>query len=358
MNRHQFELTAKQFRAGRIRLDDFADLLFGQKQVAAEAGLLPRLPVRADDAHKGDFGHLLVIAGSRRMAGAAALTALAAARSGVGLVTVATPESARSTVAAASPALMVAGLPETVDGELADWPSAWNENLLARATAVVIGPGLGVSDAVRQLVQRLYRECSLPVLIDADGLNALAQSADWDPAAHAGPRVLTPHPGELKRLAAALCGWLQTQSSESGSNASAEESPAASSSSEVVPADRLADGEDFARRLAATAKVVVVAKSHRTLVVDGDQSVRQERPQSGLAKAGSGDVLAGLIGGLLAQRAPAGVAAISGCGLHSLAGAAAVQKWGARSVLSADFIEHLPEAFRRAETDWSPAART
>lgn len=346
MNRHQFELLAKQFRGGRIPLAEFADRVCGpmpgreshgdggsavpQSGNVASRAPAPRLPVRSDHSHKGDHGHVLVIAGSRTMPGAAALTALAAAGSGCGLVTVATPSSAQPVVAGFSPVLMTVACPEDASGRLDSNARETIESCLERADVVAIGPGLGISPAVAALVERIYREVRLPVVVDADGLNCLASLAA-DPGQHAGPRVLTPHPGELRRL-------LQMPEPASDGHRGEE----------------LARLEQAAAGLAESAGVTIVAKSHRSLVTGNGLVWRVDSSCPGLAKAGSGDVLTGIVASLLAQGQVPLEAAVTACALHSLAGHAASRARTAIASIATDLIQHLPDAIREASAAWPP----
>ena len=160
---------------------------------------LPRLPPRSPDAHKGDFGMALIVGGSRGMTGAVALAGMAALRGGAGLVRLAVPDVCVDTVAGFEPSYMTVGLPGDAGGRLAAAALDALIPLADAATVVACGPGLGRSLELDQLVGRLYQEVRKPMVVDADGLNALATEADAlkEPG---GPRILTPHPGEFARL--------------------------------------------------------------------------------------------------------------------------------------------------------------
>lgn len=268
------------------------------------------LEPRARASHKGTFGHVLVIAGARDKPGAAAMAGLAALRSGAGLVTVASAASAASAIAAHAPELMVAPLAETPTGAIAEQDLAV---LLHGKTVVAIGPGLGTAPQTVALVRRLVADCPQPVIIDADGLNALA-GVEWPGAA--GPRVLTPHPGEMARLLGRPVE------------------------------DRLSDTCALARHLGVT----LLLKGQRTIVADstGDCWINPTGTPA-MATAGSGDILTGLIAGLAAQvplRYPDAV--IAAAWLHGRAGELAAAELGELSVIATDLLRFLPAAIRSA----------
>ncbi|HHM06343.1 MAG TPA: NAD(P)H-hydrate dehydratase [Gammaproteobacteria bacterium] len=239
------------------------------------AALAAWLPPRPPGAHKGQFGHVLVVGGAPGMGGAARLAACAAARSGAGLVSIAThPEHAHAGMVL-QPELMCHGI--SVAAEL--------EPLLARATVVVVGPGLGRGAWARSLLSRIW-QAPQPLVVDADALNALAAAprrrTDW---------VLTPHPGEAARLL--------------GSTAAA------------VQADRFA----AVRALQAEYGGVAVLKGNGTVICAGDGPLALcDRGNPGMASGGMGDVLSGLVGGLLAQGLALSAAAQAGVYVHALAG--------------------------------------
>lgn len=269
------------------------------------------LPARPDHGHKGSFGHLLAIAGSPGKVGAALLCAEAALRVGTGLLTLATWPAARPQLEGRLADAMVEGL-TAAPGEAVDVAA-----LTARKTAAVVGPGLGVGPAETALVAQLCDRGPLPLVLDADALSALAQLPV--PAA-AVPWVLTPHPGEMARLLG--CSVAE------------------------VEADRLG----AARRAAARWNAVVVLKGHRSLIAaaDGRWAVC-DRPNAALARGGSGDVLAGVIGGLLAQGCAPFDAARLGVWLHSRAGALLRQQAGSRAGLAVDLARAVGAAVQQLE---------
>jgi NAD(P)H-hydrate epimerase len=276
---------------------------------------LPRFSPRKPDSHKGDFGTGLVIGGSLGMAGAAAMAGIAVMRTGAGLVRLAVPKSILSTVAGLAPEYMTAPLAEDdegrIDGSAVDRILA----LASDATAVAVGPGLGRSPALDELVARLYRELTSPAVFDADALNALAGRPDVL-AAPGGPRVLTPHPGEFRRLIGGR-----------------------------DPGERVAYHVE-ARPLAARTKAVVVLKGYRTFVTDGNRSYINNTGNPGMATGGTGDVLTGIITGLLCQGLAVYDAARLGVYIHGHAGDSAAEEMGQMSMLATDILHHLPSSLR------------
>jgi ADP-dependent NAD(P)H-hydrate dehydratase len=277
---------------------------------------LPRLKPRSPDSHKGDFGRVLLIGGSRGMPGSISLSGMAAVRSGAGLVTLAVPESCQAIVAGFEPSYMTAAMPSDADGLLDESALPPLRDLISRATVVVIGPGMGRSSAVSDLVVTLYRETAVPTVVDADALNALSTERQVLPQ-HAGPRVLTPHPGEFARLVG-------------------EREP---------PSDRVSS----ASQLAAQAAVIVVLKGHGTVIADGKRHAINPTGNPGMATGGTGDVLTGIVAGLLAQGLEPFDAAQLGVYVHGLAGDLAAEALGQNSMIASDLVRHLPEAFRRLE---------
>ncbi len=275
---------------------------------------LPRLPPRSPDSHKGDFGRVLLIGGSRGMPGSISLSGMATLRSGAGLVTLAVPDSCHTIVAGFEPSYMTAVLPSDAHGLLDESALPLLRDLISRATVVAIGPGLGRSSAVSDLVITLYRETTVPMVVDADGLNAL--STDHHVLEqHAGPRVLTPHPGEFARLVG-------------------EHEP---------PIDRVSS----ANALAARASVIVVLKGHGTVIADGRRHAINPTGNPGMATGGTGDVLTGIVAGLLAQGLEPFDAAQLGVYVHGLAGDLAAEALGQNSLIAHDLIDYLPNVFRQ-----------
>ena len=274
---------------------------------------LPRLKPRARDGHKGDFGRVLLVGGSPGMAGAIALAGMAALRSGAGLVTAAVPEQCLDTVASFEASLMTAPLPFDGDGCISGQARQRIEVLARSATVVGCGPGLGRSSELVDLVGWLQTNIELPVVFDADALNALAERDDWMVDA-AGPRILTPHPGEFRRLA-----W--------------------------QPAMSVEEARRQAPSFAQKHQVVLVLKGDQTIVTDGAETTQNATGNPGMATAGSGDVLTGVISALLGQGLTPLHAARLGVHIHGLAGDIAAGRCGEISMVASDLIRFLPPAF-------------
>ena len=276
---------------------------------------LPRLPARPADSHKGDYGRALLIGGSRGMSGAISLAGLAALRSGAGLVTLAVPRTIQDVVAAFSPCYMTRELAD--DGRFVV-ANAADEILKGaeQATAAAIGPGLGRGTATTDFVTRVYRELAAPLVVDADALFALA-SEPAGPAA--GPRILTPHPGEFSRL--------------TGRPLDAKQ--------------RIDEAVELAKKWsAAGGNIVVVLKGQHTVVTDGRRLSLNQTGNPGMATGGTGDVLTGVITALLCQGLSPFDAARLGVHVHGLAGDLAAEKLGQVSLIASDLLDFLPVAFQ------------
>jgi NAD(P)H-hydrate epimerase len=257
-----------------------------------------------------------LIGGSQGMAGAIAMAGLSALRSGAGLVKLATPDVCQSTVAAFEPAAMTVALPSDADGRIAASAVAILEEFAAEATAVALGPGLGRSDPLVEVVGRLFENLSQPMVVDADGLNALARQPKILETA-GGPRVLTPHPGEFGRLIGR----------------------------EKFRHDQR---ETLAKEFAAQTNTVVVLKGHRTVITDGRQLALNTTGNPGMATGGTGDVLTGIITALLCQKLAPYDAARLGAHVHGLAGDLAASELGEVSMIASDLIKYLPTAWQLA----------
>jgi ADP-dependent NAD(P)H-hydrate dehydratase len=284
-------------------------------QTLEEVTALPALAPRPLDSNKGSFGRVLVIAGSRGMSGAAVLCGSAALRGGAGLVRVAVPAGILPIVAAGNPCYMTAPLAEDEEGRFSSEAIADLIHLAAGFTILAVGPGLGRSAGLTFLVSALLRT-SLPLVLDADGLNALDKQTDRL-RGRTAPLVLTPHPGEFARLVGL-----------------------------TIP-DVLARREELAGQFAAEHGLVVVLKGHGTLVTDGKRLYRNPTGNPGMATAGSGDVLTGLIAALMGQGLEAFAAAQLGVWLHGRAGDLARDDLGEPSLIASDLLQYLPRAFRQ-----------
>jgi NAD(P)H-hydrate epimerase len=286
---------------------------------------IPVLPARARDSHKGRFGTVLVIAGSRGMGGAAALCGASALRSGAGLVRVACPAEVQPTVAGFEPSYMTYPLPCDGEGRVrleASLPIL--ERFTAGCDVVAAGPGLGQSDDIRALVRHLVAETGKPVVLDADALNALAGQAELL-GARAQPLVITPHPGEFARLTGTTIGDVQ--------------------------ANRI---ERAAALAARSERLIVVLKGAGTVVTDGHRCYVNTTGNPGMATGGAGDVLTGVIAALLAQKLPALDAAVLGVFVHGLAGDIAREHHGEIGMIAGDIVDALPDAFAH---DWDHPER-
>lgn len=287
------------------------------------------LPERPRGSHKGDFGHALVVAGSRGMTGAAALCARGVLRSGAGLVTVAVPASQQHVVAGLFPEAMTVGLPETSVGSIrADAVAVLLGAHEKRSfTAVAMGPGLGATQETGRAVLGVLSSIKVPVVLDADALNLLALHPRSEVRTllktRKAPVVFTPHPGEAARL-------LRTKV-------------------EKVNEDRSASAKGLVEELGG----VCLLKGRKTVVTDGRRVWLNPTGNEGLAKGGTGDLLTGLITGLWCQRLEADAddagfeAACLGAYLHGHAADEAVKRWTTRCLLASDVLESLPQAFRR-----------
>ena len=282
---------------------------------------LPRLPRRRSDSSKYDYGRVVIVAGSRGMAGAAALSSMAALRSGAGLVEVIVPESIQATVAGFDPCVMTHGIPEDSEGRLALSALAQIHERCTRADVVALGPGLGRSEGLVGVVHDLWKTLPMPVVVDADALWALAQDSEWQKVEHAGPKVLTPHAGELQYLL--------------GDNPSRSKSRPKK------------DLEFAATRLAKEAGIVIVLKGPASLVTDGTTNTHNETGNPGMATAGTGDVLTGIITALVAQQLSIFDAARLGTWIHGAAGDAASIECGEYSLTASQVIGCLPISIKR-----------
>jgi ADP-dependent NAD(P)H-hydrate dehydratase / NAD(P)H-hydrate epimerase len=277
-------------------------------------GVLAGMPRRTAESTKFSSGNVFVVGGSSGLTGAPTMAALAAMRAGAGYVTVGAPASLEATFSARLLEAMMRGLPEE-DGSLT--PEAVEPALAAikRADAVVLGPGLGRTKGAQAFGRAMYERVDVPLVVDADGLNALAEAFEHDLPHRPWPTVLTPHAGELGRL-------LAVESSEIG-------------------AHRLA----YAREAAAHTRAIVVLKGDDTLVAapTGRVAISPGRAP-GLATAGTGDVLSGVLGAMLAKGLAPAHAACAAVHVHLRAGRLAAHPHGPDAVIASDVIARLPQA--------------
>jgi ADP-dependent NAD(P)H-hydrate dehydratase len=286
---------------------------------------IPKLAPRGLDGHKGRYGTVLVIAGGRGMAGAAALCGAACLRSGAGLVRVATAAEVQPVVASFEPCYMTYPLPHQDEG-LIDFGKSRPilPSLIDKADVVAVGPGLGQADGIRELVHFLIAETDRPLVIDADGLNALDGHTEWL-AGLRRPVILTPHPGEFARLAGKSVAEVQE------------------------------DRVEHAAELAATSEgLIVVLKGAGTVVTDGRRYYVNTTGNPGMATGGSGDVLTGVIAALIGQKLPAFEAAQLGVFVHGLSGDIARDNHGEVGMIAGDIVDALPDAFAHLMPDPDP----
>lgn len=271
--------------------------------------VLDLLPDRDDFAHKGDFGRVLLLCGSRGYTGAAALAAMGALRTGAGLVYLGVPESIYAIEAVKLWEPVVFPLPEE-DGMLSREAAADVARLLPKMDAVMIGPGLGRSAGTLAVLERVLEDFSGPVVADADGINLLSQHKDMV-RGRTGPTILTPHEGEFRRLA-----------------------------------DLGEDRQQAAAALAQELGCVLVLKGHRTIITDGERCYENTTGNPGMAVGGSGDVLAGMIVSLLGQKMPAMEAAAVAVWLHGAAGDRCARELGQYGMLPTDMLQILPRLMK------------
>ncbi len=276
---------------------------------------------RTSYAHKNAVGDVLLIAGSRGKTGAAALASESVLRAGAGLVTVATAKSAQTLlVTQTKPEVMTEALAETFDGAIAEEAIEHALRLAEKKTVIAVGPGLNsTEESARAFVRELVEHRTVPMVIDADGLNALAPWPSDLKGSDELPIIITPHPGEMARLTG------------------------------KTNADVQADRIGIAREFATQHHVIVVLKGSRSLIAAPDGNVCvNPTGNAGMATAGSGDVLTGLIVGLLAQSPTDALGAtIAGVYLHGVAGDVAAEKLGMRSMIASDIIANLSNAILR-----------
>ncbi|HMB82610.1 MAG TPA: NAD(P)H-hydrate dehydratase [Terriglobales bacterium] len=281
----------------------------------------PLLVPRARDANKGSYGHVLVIGGSLGKAGAAAMAGFAALRAGAGLSTVATPKSALATVAAFHPEVMTEPLAETEAGTISLRAfEAGFDVFRERKTLIAIGPGISRNPETAEFVRAMLRpglvQADVPFVLDADGLNAFGGSAELLNG-HDRTLVITPHPGEMSRLTGLSIAEIQ--------------------------ANRLEVARNFAREH----ELIVVLKGHRTLIAAPDSTVWvNSTGNPGMATGGTGDILTGMVAGLIAQHPQHALeATVLAVYLHGLAGDLASESVGENSLVATDLVRFLPQAF-------------
>lgn len=272
------------------------------------------LPKRLPSAHKGTFGRLINIAGSLSYCGAAAMSTRAALRGGAGLCTLAAPISVVKALIGAIPETVCLPLPETSDGFVGENAEEFVAQILPKMTAAVVGCGLGNSENTRKITEFVVKNADCPIIIDADGINSIADNINVLKE-RTGAAVLTPHPLEFSRI----CGKSVVE----------------------IQSDRIKSARNFAREFG----VILVLKGAYTVVTDGCGTFVNTSGNAALAKGGSGDVLAGIIGAMLAQGVPPLTAAASGVYCHGFAADLVIKNAHPAAVLASDIIDALPRVF-------------
>jgi NAD(P)H-hydrate epimerase len=289
-----------------------------QLNLITDREIAPLVGPRPLAANKGNFGHVLVIGGALGKAGSVAMAGMAALRSGAGLSTVATPKSALATVAGFHPEVMTEPLHETDAGTISTRAGERMDALIKAMTVLAVGPGISRNPETSDFVRSLVVKCKTPIVLDADGLNAFEGRAG-ELNGKGRTLVITPHPGEMARL--------------TGSTVAA------------VQRDRIYVARTFAREH----ELIVVLKGHRTLIAHPDGTVWVNTTGNpGMATGGTGDILTGMVSGLIAQNREHVVeTVIAAVHLHGLAGDVARESVGEHSLVATDLVTALPEAFRR-----------
>ena len=276
--------------------------------------ILKDFPKRQQDSHKGSFGKILNIAGSKFYAGAAILSSLAALKTGAGYVTLACPDTISASINAYSPDITIFPL-KSADGISI---SPENIEILTKKAeefdVISIGSGLSQTDDVKNFVIHFLQNVKKPIIIDADGLNTISEQKEKKLPKNS---IITPHPKELSRLL-------------------------------YLPVDEIqSDREKYAKLAAKNLKTIVVLKGHRTIVTDGEKTYINASGNSALAKAGSGDVLTGMIAGILAQNKNLFSAAALGVYLHGKVGEAGSEEQSEYGLLASEIIKYIPKAIMK-----------
>jgi len=278
------------------------------------------LPQRPRDSNKGMYGHVLVVGGSVGKAGAAAMAGFSSLRTGAGLVTVATPRSVLDTVAGFHPEIMTEPLAETESGSISSQAMGAFEQAADNKTVLAIGPGISRHLETAEFVRIIVSKSITPIVLDADGLNAFEGKAE-QLNGRSRTLVLTPHPGEMSRLAGLSVSAIQR--------------------------DRI----NVARKFAKEHDLILVLKGDRTIIAKSDgEAWVNTTGNPGMSTGGTGDILTGIVAGMIAQNPKRGFEAVlAAVYLHGLAGDVARETMGEHSLVATDLIRTLPEAFRRVQ---------
>jgi NAD(P)H-hydrate epimerase len=318
------ELTVAELGTPPSLIEKSDIQIFSTEQPEIAAWLPRRIEGR--DVNKGTFGHVMVFAGSRGFAGAPTLVAESAARTGAGLVTVAVPDDLlKAVMSRVSPVVMTSGLAQAPGGTFSKAALEPALAFLEAKTVAAIGPGLGSGDEVAAFAREFISRCPVPLVIDADALNLLSQEPDHGLSLvkkRTAATILTPHPGEMSRLLG-----LTTKSVQN-------------------------DRKNAALKIAQSYNCVVLLKGSRTLIATPEGQIYiNTTGNAGMATGGMGDVLSGVIAGLLAQKLSPEKAAIAGAYIHGRAGElAATQQGGTTGVIATDLISMLPKAISQLQS--------
>ena len=279
---------------------------------------ISKIPKRHVDSHKGDYGHVFVIAGSRGMTGAAFLTSQAAILSGSGLVTLAIPESLNPIMEVKLTEVMTLALPETKDASLSNTAGKSILDFAESVNVIAIGPGLSKNKDTQTLVRELVEKIKKPIVLDADGINALAGHPEILKK-RKGVTVLTPHPGEMARFIDEDISYIQK------------------------------NREKVAKNISVEYNCVTILKGYRTIVANPDGEIYVNRTgNSGMSTAGVGDILTGLVASLIGQGIDPYSASILSAYFHGKAGDLAALEKGQFSLIASDLLLKLPQVFRDA----------
>lgn len=272
--------------------------------------VLKLLPERELDTHKGDYGKILLICGSRGYTGAASLAAMGALRTGAGLVYLVVPNSVYSIVAAKVLEPVVIPAPDQ-DGMFSEHSISYIADILPKMDAVLLGPGIGKSSGTRNITEFIIEKCRCPLVLDADGINVISDHIDIL-RGRTYPTILTPHQGEFARMGGCISG------------------------------DPIQNAAQMAKRLNS----IILLKGHNTVITDGITHYVNQTGNPGMATGGSGDVLSGIIVSLLGQRVDPLLAAACGAWLHGSAGDICAREIGQYGMLPQDMIQVLPRLLR------------
>ncbi|MCM8779048.1 MAG: NAD(P)H-hydrate dehydratase [Candidatus Omnitrophica bacterium] len=274
------------------------------------------LPYRKSDTHKGDYGHVFVLAGSRGLTGAATLCSLAALRVGAGLVTLGIPESLNPILEVKLTEVMTFPLPETKEASLSFKAKGKVLDFLKKCDCVVIGPGLSRNQETQRLVRFLLKRIALPIVLDADGINALVGYPEILKEIKTD-LILTPHIGEFFRISGI--------------------------STEEIKKDKISVVKNFLKNY----NIVLVLKGYQTIVAQQGKIYVNKTGNPGMATAGSGDVLTGMMGGFLAQKISPFESAKIAVYLHGLAGDLAKEEKTEYGLIASDILDNIPKAIKK-----------